>query len=323
MGIISLYRYIIFALSIPPTILTIPGNIVFFITLLKTPSLHTPSNTLLGALCVTDLLAGLVCQPLSMSVLLSKPAPCCPPLLIAYDISFKLSSANSFVFSLLITLDRYAAIQYPYRYLEYASCKKYVYTTTGLFILSAIYAIVEERLYFSSMITFWGIPACVNLLILLVVLMIYARICIVVFSKQKKIVASMHPDFRKLSKSSKEERRRTQTVIIIVAAFIVCYTPYFVHTFKVFLFFLGKGKPSTMLGLWANYFVLLNSCLNPLIYCARSHKIRRAATKIFISRFAYGRRAATTTTNTVTNTVGTTNTRTYTNAFTVETEEIP
>ena len=323
MGIISLYRYIIFALSIPPTVLTIPGNIIFFITLLKTPSLHTPSNTLLGSLCVTDLLAGLVCQPLSMSVLLSKPAPCCPPVLIAYDISFKLSSANSLVLSLLITLDRYAAIQYPYRYLEYASCRKYVYTATGLFILSTIYAIVEERLYFSSKVTFWGIPAGVQLLILLVVLLIYTKICIVILSKQKKIVANMHPDFRKLSKTSKEERRRTHTVIIIVAAFIICYAPYFVHTFKVFLFLLGKGTYSSMLGLWANYFVLLNSCLNPMIYCARSYKIRRAAMKIFMPRLVYGRTSATTRTNTMTNTVRTSNTVTNTNAYTVVTEEIP
>ena len=301
---ISSYRYIIFSLSIPPTILTIAGNIIFFITLLKTPSLHTPSNTLLGALCVTDLLAGLVCQPLSMSVLLSKPAPCCPPLLIAYDISFKLSSANSFVYSLLITLDRYVAIQYPYQYLEYASCTKYAYTATGLFILSTIYAMLEERLYFSSVVTFWGIAACVQLLIFLAVLTTYAKICIVMFSKRKRIVPVTHPGFKKESKISKEEKIRTDTVIIILAAFFLCYTPYFVHTIQVFLFLLGKGKYNSMLGLWANYFVLLNSCFNPIIYCARNHKIRRAALKTFLPRLLYGRSSATT----VTNTAGTTNT---------------
>lgn len=313
----SLHYYVIVGLSIPPTIITIPGNIVFFITLLKTSSLHTPSNTLLGALCVTDLLAGLVCQPLSMSILLSEPAPCCPPQVIAYVMSFMLSSANSFVLSLLITLDRYAAIHYPYRYLEHASCRKYVYTAAGLFITSIIYGMVQQRFYLSSMVTFWAIPAGVQLLILLAILIMYAKICNVVFSHRKSMVQNMHPSFRQRSKISKEERRRTYTVFIILAAFYACYAPHFVHTCKGFLFHLGKSTYSdnSMFALWANYLVLLNSCLNPIIYCARSHKIRRAAMKIFLPRLFLKRSSA----HTMANAVGTVNTMTDT----LQTEEIP
>ena len=54
-------------IDILPALWTITGNAICIFTFAKTRSLHTPSNVLVGALCATDLYAGLVLQPLILT----------------------------------------------------------------------------------------------------------------------------------------------------------------------------------------------------------------------------------------------------------------
>ena len=274
--------FIIAGLSFPTTILTIICNAVFFITLLKTSSLHTPSNILLGALCVTDLLAGLACQPLYIAYLLGKPGPTRSSIVKALNFAYNVSCWNSFVSSLLITLDRYVAICYPYRYQEHATCRKYVYTAFCTFVLFVIYAIIQLTFYKNSEIIFWSVQVSLQLLVIIAVLIMYARIYRVVLSQRKRIASIRDVSGRRKSRISFSERNRTHTVTIILAVFIACYAPHTVYCIERILYYLGKFQYHRKLALWANYFVLLNSCLNPIIYCARSQEISRAAVKVFM-----------------------------------------
>ena len=283
--------YVNLGLSLPPTILTMIGNPAFFITLLKTSSLHTPSNVLLGALCVTDLLAGAICQPINMVLRIQKQERCCSPLLRTYWFMVHMSPLNSFVFSLLITLDRYIAICHPYRYIQHASCRRYVYVTFGLFGISMIYATVELRVYDYSPVTFWALELVLELLFIVAVFITYLRIYGVVRSQRRRITGSSNVFVGRQSRISIRERSKTYTVGIILAIFIACYAPYIVYSIMSILYLLGDiedYKYIFQLEISAYYLVLLNSCLNPVIYCAMSREIRRAAVKIFMpnSRFA-------------------------------------
>ena len=285
--------YVMVGLSIPSAFLTITGNTAFLFTLLRTSSLQTPLNVLLGALCITDLLAGVLGQPLIISFLVSKP--CCSLLLIkAFDFSFILITVSSYICILLISLDRFIAICYPYRYPEHATCWSYAYISAGLFILTTIYAIVEARFYIFSEVTFRSIQVVFQLLIFVVVMIMFALIYKVNFLNNCRSV-SQHSG---ISTGSRKEWRKTQTAAIIVAVFIACYVTFVAHTLKIFLDHLGKGEFSFMVSVWAHYFVLLNSCLNPIIYFARSKKLRRAAVRLFMPSMAYGRAS----TNAVANT---------------------
>ena len=289
--------FIIAGLSIPSTILTIICNTVFFITLLKTSSLHTPSNILLGAMCVTDLLAGLVCQPLYIAYLLGEPGPARSSIVKALNFAYNVTCWNSFVSSLLITLDRYVAICYPYKYQEYATCRKYVYTASCTFVFFVIYAIIQLTFYKNSEIIFWSVQVSLQLLVIIAVLMMYARIYRVVLSQRKRIASIRDTSGRRKSGISFKERNRTHTVTIILAVFIACYAPHTVYCVERVLYHLGNFEYHRNLALWANYFVLLNSCLNPIIYCARSQEIRRAAVKFFMPNSQFARDPANTVTN--------------------------
>ena len=268
-------------------ILTIIGNIVFFITLLKTSSLHTPSNVLLGALCITDLLVGVLCQPLNIAIVLGNlpVVPCCSPYVKAYNFIFWLSSSNSFVLSLLITVDRYVAICHPYRYLAIATCRKHTHIAFGASLLGLIYAIVYLTAFYNFVNAMLPMEVGFQLLVIIIVLIMYARIYKVVLSQRSRVGLTVDSQ---QSRISLIERSRTHTVTIILAAFIVCYTPKIAYAVKSILFYRGKIAYDRILGDWANYFVLLNSCLNPMIYCARSQEIRKAALRMFTSHSRLG-----------------------------------
>ena len=263
---------------------------MFFITLLKTASLHTPSNALLGAMCVTDLLVGLLCQPMHIAVLLSKPGPCCPPLIKAFNFIYYWSCWNSFVCSLLITMDRYAAICYPYKYRQLASCRKYIYLTLCIFIFFAVHSAIRLLFYKKSEISFISVAIGLELVIIVTVVVIYVKIYKVAFlQRRRKVVSIGAIDGRQRPQISAKEESRTNTVAIILCVFVICYIPYTVFGVSKILFYLRKMDYSVNFGIWANYLVLFNSCLNPMIYCARSQDIRRAAIRIFIPRNNYGR----------------------------------
>ena len=285
----SLDNFIVVGFSILPTLLTIIGNTVFLVTLAKTRMLHTPSNVLIGALCVTDLLAGVLCQPFYIAFLLSTPGPCCSPVAKALNFTFGLSSQNSFICSLLITLDRYTAIYYPYRYRELATCNKYCFSTFSIFVLTVIYTVIKFKFYDDAKVEFWLIHIGLQLLIITAVLLMYVRIYRVVLSQRNRVPSLRDASFRRKFRFLRREKSRTHTVFIILAVFITCYIPYAVHSVKSILYYMGKIGYNLKFAMWAIYFVLLNSCLNPIIYCARSQEIRRAAVRIFMSSLVYGR----------------------------------
>ena len=287
----SINAWLILPLDIIPTLLTIVGNAVFFVTLLKTRSLHNPSNLLLGALCVTDLVVGFVCQPLFIAVLLGPPGPCCSTVTKVYNLTFGLSSLNSFICGLLITIDRYFAVSFPFKYIEWATCRRYTFISSTIFAIFASYSVIKIPYFEKSRSSFLIFDICLELLVIITVFFIYVKIYRLVFVKTRAIarVASERELHDIQVKSS--DKKRTLTVAIILVALLVCYAPLLVYYCLSLLFYLRKMPLYTYdLGVWANYLALCNSGINPLIYCARSSEIRNAAIRLFTTRISRVRR---------------------------------
>ena len=284
-----MYKSIIVGFAAIPLILTITGNAIFFITLLKTSSLHTPSNVLLGAMCLTDLLAGVLVQPWSIALIFMNFDPCCPPMLNEYNFVFRLTVINSFIFTLLIALDRFVATCYPYRYMMHATCRKHVYAACSIFVLSVIYGIVELQTFQNSEIILWSLEACMQWLVIIAVLIMYAKIYRVISLYRKRIESIMNSTASQQSTVSRRERSKTYTVAIVLVVFLVCYAPYVAYCIQMALYYSGKGYYSFELSTAVIFLVLLNSCFNPIIYCARSQEIRRAAWRIFNPKSCSGR----------------------------------
>eukprot|EP00112_Aurelia_sp_Birch-Aquarium-sp1_P005612 Seg1640.7 transcript_id=Seg1640.7/GoldUCD/mRNA.D3Y31 product="Trace amine-associated receptor 1" protein_id=Seg1640.7/GoldUCD/D3Y31 len=105
--------------------LTIAGNSIFILALIKARELHTPSNMLLGALCLSDLLVGFIVHPMFFTLYLKAL------LQREHDQTIEkiiftaqhICTGMSFLFGVIVSLDRYAAICHPYRYHIFANCK--------------------------------------------------------------------------------------------------------------------------------------------------------------------------------------------------------
>ena len=272
-------------------ILTIFGNSIFLYTLMNYNTLRTPSNILLGALCVSDLLVGVVTQPLYLTFLsiMRFKEIINKALITAVTTAFLYCGGLSFTYIGLISFDRYLAICKPYRYVSQATCKTHlIAAVTG----GAVWAILIILEYFYTMSS--AFQMCLigyGSLIIMSIIFSYANIYIVILKQKRTIVhlgtISEQPTQntftsvgrRRIKENKKQERDKTWTITIMMLLFFICYMPYFGRI----VYYTSRNKQcwddSTLflVTTWSNFIILLNSCMNVAVYCARSKDIRNAA----------------------------------------------
>ncbi len=277
------------AMGTMTSILTLILCVMFMVTLVKTRALHTPSNMLLGGLCISDILVGLVVQPIFLLDINQKNR--CA---ITKNVSFSLQLTValccgwSFLFVVLITLDRFAAIHYPFRY-ECAATVKTHLAIGGIGTLFwAIFSTIT--IGFDLKYFLYGYMGIGTLAVICIVIC-YVSIARVMLKHRTKIttlgtISEEGVENRTQVQDQKQERERDQTHIVacILGLFLVCFLPMFIyHLFKLVY------KPSIdevakyrlTVTPWVDLCVLVNSCLNPLAYYIRSKVIREAVLKIF------------------------------------------
>ena len=281
---------IIAGLNILPTLLTIVGNSIFLITFIKTKTLQTPSNLLLAALCVADLLVGLIYEPIFLVYLFGiRYGYQSRPLTKVYFAAFSFFAVLSGTFSFVITLDRYVAICYPFWYHRCVTCKHYLAVIVAIMCsvlaLNVIAVATRSRQAFNvetSAATLFGILMAV----MFSVILMYCRIYKVALTQSRVTNLGTfegekeNEDMRKRSR----ERKKAYTVGIVLGIWIASSLPFL----SKLIFTLTRNSeyckdPATILkfDLWAKFFTVLSSFANPFIYCYRSKEIRTAAFKIF------------------------------------------
>ena len=103
-------------------VVSVVTNGLFLFVLIKKRSLHCPSNTLLGLLCSVDLLTGLIALPLCIAGESKRNCFDCKPFVLQLASAFSWTFLGlSYQIITLISLDRYAAICHPFRYLQAVS----------------------------------------------------------------------------------------------------------------------------------------------------------------------------------------------------------
>lgn len=274
---------IVVALDVLPVALTIIGNSMFLVTLLKSRSLHTPSNFLLGMLCCSDLLVGVVVQPLFL--INTQSTGQCYPFDITssiYYYCYVICCGCSLFLASLLSIDRYIAICHPFKYYTIVNIKNYGWIIGVLFLTwTAISATI-----FLSMYYLWMGFMIIEILVIVVILISYARIYSVL-SKVKRTVQNIGV-IEGVAASSlqkqKRERDKTCTIAVILGFLLVSYSVELGRS----LAFLLKRKENCdefhltlIIDIWTDLFVLANSFVNPIVYGVRSNEIRKAALKIF------------------------------------------
>lgn len=282
-------------LDIIIAIFTIIGNSIFMFTLTKNESLHNPSNVLLGALCTSDLLVGFVTQPIYLTFLslVRFKNSIHIVLLSVGTTSFLFTNGLSFTFVGVISLDRYLAICRPYLYLKHATCKTHFIAIIGSGTIWTVLTILEH--FYSLENYFILILLGYGFVIISIIAFSYVNICVVIWKQRRSVVAlgtieeiqSQEQDSveRETNNNKKKERDKTWTITIMLGLFLACHLPYIGRS----IYFALQEKAcwdsdkSFLIVMWGNLFLLSNSSMNFLVYCARSRDIRNAAMNICFS----------------------------------------
>ncbi|XP_020610950.1 melanocyte-stimulating hormone receptor-like [Orbicella faveolata] len=258
-------------LNAPLMILAISGNALVLVAVLRAYSLFPPSVTLLCSLAMSDLLVGLVVQPLYIANALTENST----LKQALNTTVFVVCGVSLLTMAVISVDRFLALHHHMRYPELMTTHRAIFTTATLWII----------VFLLSFLNFWTINAyylasAVSILICLLVSTVsYIKIYFIVkhhhlqIHTQQQAVESNATDINQTMLRSTKSAKNT---FIYYTVMISCYTPVFVAMAILFI------SPSHWNEGWtfADTVVFMNSSINPVLYCWRLRQLRTAVVKI-------------------------------------------
>ena len=259
------------------------GNVLILIALHKVTSIYPPTKLLFRCLAVTDLLVGLISQPLYVTFLFR--------FFTAWNVNnTAIMGADNFFFSLLpavslltsaaISVDRLLALLLGLRYRHTVTLRRVWLVIVCFWLISALEATVsiiyehpilpEISLWlFSSLLTFS----------LLVSVFSYVKIFKTLRYRQVQVHGNTQQGQRPNGGGNQLNIARYKKTVYSIAwvqlALLICYFPL---NLMVFLRLLGKLPFSTKLYITTESFVTLfylNSSLNPALSCWRIRDVRQ------------------------------------------------
>ena len=259
------------------------GNALILIALHKVTSIYPPTKLLFRCLAVTDLLVGLISQPLYVTFLfrfftawnVNNTA-----IMGADEFLFRLLPAVSLLTSAAISVDRLLALLLGLRYRHTVTLRRVWLVIVCFWLISALEATVsiiyehpilpEISLWlFSSLLTFS----------LLVSVFSYVKIFKTLRYRQVQVHGNTQQGQRPNGGGNQLNIARYKKTVYSIAwvqlALLICYFPY---NLLGFLRLFDKVSYSTeMYILWESFVTLLylNSSLNPALYCWRIRHVKQ------------------------------------------------
>lgn len=258
------------ALNAPLIIVAIIGNLLVLVSILRAYSLFSPSITLLCSLAMSDLLVGLVLQPLYIANALTGNSP----LKQALNTTVFAVCGVSLLTMAVISVDRFLALHYHMRYPNLMTRHRAIYTTVTLWIF----------VFMLSFLNFWTInayyltSAASILICLLVSTVCYIKIYCIVKQHQLQIHTrqkAVETNTTDINQTMLRSTKNAKNTFIYYIVMILCYTPVFVAMAILFI------SPSHWNKGWilADTVVFMNSSINPFLYCWRLRELRTAVVK--------------------------------------------
>ncbi|XP_029012069.1 trace amine-associated receptor 13c-like [Betta splendens] len=281
---------IIYVLMPSLSLITVNLNLLVIISISHFRQLHTPTNLLLLSLPVSDFLMGLVVMP--FQILLTEPCWLLGDLMcVLYNLCLSTVNCASVTNMVLISVDRYVAICNPLRYSAIFTeravqlCVLLSWLCCFFYSVLILYNSLNQPGRFTScygecVININGAVDIVISFILPIsaIIILYVRVFVVAVSQARSMRS--HLAAVKLQRSltvtvQRSELKAARTLGVVVAVFLLCYCP----AYSVSLSVLSVGSSVNVL---MYFLVLLNSCLNPLIYALFYPWFRKSAKLIVL-----------------------------------------
>ena len=265
-------------------------NSITIYAIRKTSSLPKPLKTLLMSLALSDFSVGLLVHPLYITLLamnLEYPEnnTTLSNTYIAFiNISNFLSWA-SFFGVLALTVDRFLAIHLHLRYQEFVTHKRVVAVVILILVLSLV------LLSFPSWMLGIFRPIYISIQILCFVILgiLYGKIYSTVRRHRNQIQSLQVQQDEGQNREMMENVARLVKLAVgtfyVYLVFLLCYLPLI--SYNIIVIISGHTKIySRDMFCYSWTMMLLNSSLNPLIYCWKMRHIRRAVINIMQNIFS-------------------------------------
>ena len=263
------------ALNIFLSIAAFLGNTLILVALHKETSLHPPSKLLYRNLAITDLCVGIITEPLLVTYLTSvvnRRWDSCYYTVLALIFLGNTLCAVSLLTLTAISVDRLLALLLGLRYRQVVTYRRTCITVTGFWILSIVGA---STLFLNRRITSWY-QYIVTALCLVTTIFAYAKIFVTLRHNQIHVQshAAQGQPSQAIPLNIARYRKAVYSALWVQGTLVICYLPY---TIAIFLT-PQRGMPLSIY-LATNFtasMVLLNSSLNPLLYCWKIREVRQA-----------------------------------------------
>ena len=252
-------------------------NLPVIAAILKTRSLHTPSNVLLCSLAVTDLTAGCVVHPIFVAFkaqILHGHFSC--PFALVQEGMIIYTGVLSMLTLLAISLERVIALRVHLRYSEFVTIPRVL---TVVFIT-----------WFS-----WGLVVCawplglgiyivslVSVVIIMVIAIALAVVCAIIFQilrRHQKVIQDQTQLQTEEARRLSHSRKSSAAILYVVVLFFIFCSPCVYATIR---FNITKDFSIAQNILWdvAKTAALMNASVNPMLYYWKMGNIRRAVKRL-------------------------------------------
>ena len=269
------------ALSAVFAITATVANLLVLAAIRRTPSLHSPSNTLLFGLALADLGVGLLVHPLYFSLITGKLIRNKDVFCEAGIVVEVMANALCIISLLTVTavsLDRYLALRLHLRYKELVTIKRAIISIGIIWLIGAFSGTLW--LYAPDMVKY-------NVMIIIVLCLlaaafsyvqIYGAVSRVIHSELTlKCAVERNGNIREQTANMASFKSHALSTFLVYCLIILCYLPYFCVVFVITL--TGPSIPKRFSYDITSILVFINSSLNPLVYCWRLRDIRNAVRK--------------------------------------------
>lgn len=266
------------ALNVFFAIVAFLGNALHLLTHWLNPDLHSSSHILLVGLALTDLLIGLIGEPLYVIFTAGKIFQMEKKSLCNWGLALNSVSGGLCVASLLtmaaINFDGYLGIQLHLRYVEVVTKTRCLYVLTSIWVLSLFLGGIRP-LSFTTYVVIIVITICLSLC---VTTFSYVKIYGVLRRHRAAIQAqSLSQEDIDKTRSLTRNKKTAFCMLLVYCLMILCYFPT-----VVMLAVLQIADRSILRQLIFELtisLVFLNSSLNPFVFYWRLSDVRRAVNK--------------------------------------------
>ncbi|XP_078344529.1 histamine H2 receptor-like [Oculina patagonica] len=257
-------------LNAPLMLISILGNALVLAAIIRTPSIRSTSMIMLCSLTVSDILVGLIAQPIYIALQLTEDR-------FLYNV-WLIIGPSLCLLSLMtitaITVDRFLALHYHMRYATLVTESRVKFTLVIIWLMCLL----------SSGLFFWNerehsfFAGSVNIISLIISTFSYIKSYLIVRRHQLQI----HNQHQAVQSSNAENnlnmvrlKRSAMNTFVFYIALILCYFPMYV--LMTLYGISDKGwKPEWDFALTV---VFMNSSINPFLYCWRLRDLQMAVIK--------------------------------------------